>query len=92
MIYCGSVQSIVELYQTAFPKDNPLDPYILNEIECEMKLEGYSDTRFVVFAGQCRICGRKEVAIVPVLADLDNLGCVNCGNMTVQEIEDYEEV
>ena len=39
---------------------------------------------------QCRICGHRHAAVAPTCADLDNLECPNCGNMTCQEYEPPE--
>lgn len=44
-------------------------------------------TGWIVGKEACRICGYTGVAVVPLVADMDNLECANCGHMTSEIIE-----
>lgn len=42
---------------------------------------------WLVAAEKCRICGYECVGVIPIQADLDNLECGGCGNMTSEVVE-----
>ena len=70
----------------------PLSPHMiasLDQIQTEL-IEAEIPTNFNVLIGKCRICNNEQITIIPSVADLDNMECGNCGNMTLQEKDDEE--
>lgn len=48
------------------------------------------DRLWAVLYEKCRICGKKVVGVAPLNADLDNLECSQCGNMTSEAVNEEE--
>ena len=87
-IYCESSEQVAEIYNEAkMPLIEGLKDSLV-EVERELVGRGLP-TSFVIIHCLCRICSHVEVAIVPACANIDNLECANCGNMSMQEKE-YE--
>ena len=64
----------------------------LREVEATLKKAGMP-TNFALIETKCRICSNRQTDFAPIVADLDNLQCKNCGNKSCQEIEpgEFEE-
>ena len=88
-MYYGTKNDIISAFNEA---KQPLDAETkadFDESEKQLKELGLS-LEFATLLGKCRICNYEEGVIVPIVADLDNLECRNCGNMTMQEKEELE--
>lgn len=89
MIIFQNKNILIEAFKNA---GKPLSEDILfdlDEVEQQLKELGL-DEHFVVMDTKCRVCGHEESCIVPEIANLDNLECVNCECMTCQEKEENE--
>lgn len=86
-MFVGDKDNII----TAFEKIGY--PLTENQIRClqevteELKKNGLSQD-FAIMEVKCRVCSYQVKTIVPLVADLENLGCSNCGNKTCQEVAD----
>ena len=58
----------------------------LNNAERELVQHGIP-ALFVIVDVECRVCSHRQSNLAVAGADLDNLKCNNCGNMTCQEVE-----
>jgi hypothetical protein len=89
MIICSDKNNVIELFKKA---NNPLNKEMVNSLEeANRKLAGLGlNLQWVVLELKCRVCNDETLCIVPQIADLDNLECDNCGNMTCQEKEPME--
>lgn len=89
MIVLQDKQSVIDIYKEA---GRPLDGELLQSIEeVDAELSDlHCDHRFVILELQCRVCGHECVGIVPMVADLDNLECDVCENMSSQEKDSPE--
>ncbi len=88
-MYCSTKNDIISAFDDA---GRPLDAETKSDLDETEEILRHSgvNLEFAVFPGKCRICNDEQGIIAPVIADLDNLECINCGNMTVQEKEDLE--
>ena len=89
MVVLENKDAVIEAYKEA---ERPLTQKLidsLDEVDSELVAEGLS-REIAIIELQCRICSYKQTALVPAIADLDNLECGNCGNMTAQEAEPKE--
>jgi len=83
-IQLSNVDEIIAMFKETV---NPLSPHIiadLDQLQTEL-IEAEISTDFNVLIGKCRICGNEQITIIPSVADLDNMECGNCHNMTLQE-------
>jgi len=84
MIIFQNKNVLIEAFKEA---DKQLDEELiigLDEVEQQLKELGLEES-FVVMDIKCRICGHEQSIIVPEVADLDNLECINCEYMACQE-------
>ena len=86
MILFKNKNEVIEAYKDI---GRPLGNDLINELvetTQELRNLGLSE-ELVVMDLRCRICDYKQAAIIPAIADLDNLECGYCGNMTSQEAD-----
>lgn len=91
MIILPSAQDVIDVYREA---GRPLDEDLiadLNYVVQQLADEGL-ESSFAILKTKCRVCNYEMVIIVPVIADLENLECANCENMSVMEEDDLEDV
>lgn len=88
----GTKEDVIEIYKEA---GIPLSHVIKEDLDyVEEDLKNRSlPVVFAIIDCQCRICSHHFVGIIPAIADLDNMECENCGNMTMQErdIPEWEQ-
>lgn len=89
-MFVGNKDTIIAVFEKA---GHPLDEIhirTLHEVARELKAIGVSQD-FAMIDIKCRVCSHKTNTVVPLVADLENLECANCGNKTCQEdVEDAD--
>jgi len=86
MITLKNADDVIDIFTEA---GKPLDRDTIEDLldgEKEL-LDLGLPSEIAVIELKCRICNFEQVALVPTVADLGNLECVNCEHMAAMEKE-----
>ena len=86
-MFVGDKDNIILAFEKVGAPLNENQIRCLQEVTVELKKNGLSQD-FAIIEEKCRVCSHRETTVVPLVADLLNLECSNCGNKTCQEVAD----
>jgi len=76
------IEEMIE-FLVEFPIRNPNS--IISDMRKVEKDEGHP-LLWVTIAGKCRVCGNKQLSVIPADIAVDDLECLCCDRMTVDAI------
>ena len=89
MLVCKNKEDVIALFNEA---NKPLDEGALQSLEkiSQELAEQNLPPEWVVIELECRVCGWKDLGIMPKVNNLENVECLNCDNSTMQESDEPE--